>query len=82
MKKYFSIAVTFCILFIVNACTHDPIGTPAAEFMADTVSFQYEILPLIVSNCATTGCHDALSRKKGLNLTNYSNIKNISEYVQ
>jgi len=40
----------------------------------DTVYFQNSILPLVVSSCATTGCHDAVSHKHGVILTDYASI--------
>jgi mono/diheme cytochrome c family protein len=40
----------------------------------DTVYFSNTILPLINSSCATTGCHDAISRRSGLNLTSYNQV--------
>ena len=40
----------------------------------DTVYFQSEILPLIRSNCAMSGCHDAGSKQDGVELTNYDKI--------
>ena len=39
------------------------------------ISFQYEILPLMVSNCATSGCHDAKTRRDGVVLDSYANIR-------
>ncbi len=41
----------------------------------DSICFNTQILPLIVNNCATSGCHDATSRVEGLNLTTYSAIR-------
>jgi len=38
--------------------------------------FTRDILPVIVSRCATTGCHDAITHKEGYNYTTYANIKN------
>lgn len=40
----------------------------------DTVYFRNTILPLVVSSCATTGCHDQASHKDGIILTDYSSI--------
>lgn len=40
----------------------------------DTVYFQNTILPLIISSCATTGCHDNKSHREGVNLSNYASI--------
>lgn len=40
----------------------------------DSTCFNTQILPMIVSNCAMGGCHDAITHQKGYNLTNYLNI--------
>ncbi len=40
----------------------------------DTVYFRNTILPLVVSSCATTGCHDNVSHKEGIILTDYASI--------
>jgi len=47
---------------------------PASTCSPDTVYFASAILPIIVSNCAKSGCHDATSHVEGLNLTTYSAI--------
>lgn len=39
----------------------------------DTVYFQYDVLPVLVSSCATSGCHDAVTKEKGYQLTDYAN---------
>lgn len=52
----------------------DPISTSTCD--PDTVYFQNEILPLVVSSCATTGCHDQESHRDGVVLTDYSSIVN------
>ena len=40
----------------------------------DTVYFNKDILPLVVSTCATSGCHDEDSHRDGVILTDYSSI--------
>jgi hypothetical protein len=40
----------------------------------DTVYFQNTILPLFVSYCARSGCHDVITHAEGLTLNSYSNI--------
>jgi len=40
----------------------------------DTVYFKQKILTLIVSNCAMSGCHDAISQREGVILTDYNHI--------
>lgn len=44
--------------------------------IVERACFARDILPVIVSHCATAGCHDAISHKEGYNLTTYSSIRN------
>ena len=78
-------AVLTFTLFVTTQCQHEPIGnvnnlgggdtTTHTVVQEDTnICFERDILPLFVSNCATSGCHDAISRVEGLNLTTYNNI--------
>jgi uncharacterized membrane protein len=39
----------------------------------DSVYFQYDVLPILVAACARSGCHDAISREDGYQLTDYAN---------
>ncbi len=39
------------------------------------ICFETEVFPLIVSNCAQSGCHDAQTHEEGLNFTTYSGIR-------
>ena len=47
----------------------------------DTVYFQNTILPLLVSNCSVTGCHDVATHKEGVQLTDYASIINTGGIV-
>ncbi|MBB6002824.1 hypothetical protein [Arcicella rosea] len=40
----------------------------------DSVCFNTQILPFFVSNCATSGCHDAKTRADGYEFTSYAKI--------
>ncbi len=72
-------------LMMINACQTDPIfiggdltdpNTQAGSEACPEgiVSFQGEILPLIVSSCAYSGCHDAASAEDDVVLDNYEHI--------
>jgi hypothetical protein len=50
----------------------DPVGVSTCD--PDTIYFQNTILPLVVSSCATTGCHDQSSHREGIILTDYTSI--------
>lgn len=52
-----------------------PAGPAVTSCSPDTVYFQQTILPLITSNCAMSGCHDAISHKEGVILTDYAHIR-------
>lgn len=40
----------------------------------DTIYFEQSILPLIISNCALSGCHDSKTAREGYDYTNYKGI--------
>jgi len=46
-------------------------GTPCDT---NVVYFSKQILPLLVSNCAKSGCHDAITHKEGIVLDNFQNV--------
>jgi len=55
------------------ACPTTIDGTPTPPVAR--ACFTRDILPVIISRCATTGCHDAISHKEGYNYTTYASIK-------
>jgi len=38
------------------------------------ISFQHQVLPLMISGCAYSGCHDAVTVEDGVVLNNYENV--------
>jgi uncharacterized membrane protein len=75
------IGIVALLMLTIWACTTEPLvpagftGENADGTCADgIVSFQYEILPLVTSGCALSGCHDEITREEGVVLTNYTNI--------
>ncbi|MEZ4776700.1 MAG: c-type cytochrome domain-containing protein [Bacteroidia bacterium] len=45
----------------------------------DTVYFERDVLPILISNCAKSGCHDAASASDGVILTNYESVMRTGE---
>lgn len=41
----------------------------------DSVYFEKDVLPILISNCAMSGCHDQASHKEGVILTTYDYVK-------
>ncbi len=80
------IAITGILLFLLLmllSCKHEipqqnltdpPVIGGTQSCSADTVYFQNKVLPLINSSCAMSGCHDAVTKKEGVNLSSYANI--------
>lgn len=80
-KKFrFTALITSVIaLGTIAGCTHQPnvlptptsptTGTPTSD-----ICFERDILPIFVSNCAKSGCHDAATRADGYILTSYATI--------
>ena len=67
-------------MFVFSSCRHDiPLdldGTISQNCDPDTVYFGNTILPLLVSNCAMSGCHDNESHREDIILTDYYSIIN------
>lgn len=51
-------------------------GGGSGQPIDTTVCFQRDILPILRSNCAMSGCHDSQTRREGIDLTSYESMKN------
>ncbi|OWY24271.1 hypothetical protein C7N43_32335 [Sphingobacteriales bacterium UPWRP_1] len=51
-------------------------GTPCQP---GVVYFENDVLPILLSNCAYSGCHNAQSHKEGVILDNYNHVMNTGE---
>jgi len=84
MKKYIIFSVLFAWITIsYTSCKHEVPNLSELESQlpnvsvlcnTDTVYFANTIQPLLISNCAMSGCHDAISHVDGINLTTYSGV--------
>ncbi len=57
----------------------DTIVTPTPNLhpcSPDSVYFNMQILPILTSNCAMSGCHNVQSHEEGVILNNYTNTRN------
>ena len=58
-----------------NSCVHAPYVMPVSQRTGDPgICFESDILPIFVSNCAKSGCHDAQTRAGDYVLDNYQDI--------
>lgn len=58
------------------SCTHDAVIPEEPE-----ISFSQQVLPIIISNCATEGCHDGMSggEEDQDPLRNYAEVMEITK---
>jgi hypothetical protein len=61
--------LTVCPEVTGNGTGNDPYVNPRACFTRD-------ILPVLVSRCASTGCHDAITHKEGYIFASYTTARN------
>lgn len=87
MKKL-AVPFVLLILFVSQACQHksgdvqvvpvtpqQPVDSGQEQEEIDTaLCFERDILPIFISNCAKSGCHDAASRQEGYEFTSYATI--------
>jgi mono/diheme cytochrome c family protein len=54
-----------------------PVQDPGIEDLCEEgiISFQHQVLPIMVSACAYSGCHDAATAEEGIVLDTYENIR-------
>lgn len=77
MKKPIALLLSVsALVFMFLHCRHEPekeiiTGNPCHP---DTVYFNRDVLPLLLSSCAYSGCHDAATALDGVILNNYENV--------
>jgi len=75
--------------FLLPSCKHDPLIPPDPVIpqnpidtgifsgwpcSPDTIYFQNQVLPLLVSKCAQPACHDVASHEEGIVLVDYQRV--------
>jgi len=84
MNRLFAYLILMSVsLLLILSCKH-PYGElpDSATQVGDTstacdpnkIYFQQQVLPILVSNCAMSGCHDDATHKEGVVLTSYSKV--------
>lgn len=83
-KQLMSLGLLVSFFFIIHSCVHDPFldpyslnegefTTPGCVYSGE-VCFESSVLPIFISSCTQSKCHDAATHKEGFVLTNYTNI--------
>jgi hypothetical protein len=84
LKQLGFLGGVFAVIILVDSCIHEPFidpfalngGQPSTPGCVSNgqVCFESSVLPIFLSSCAKSGCHDASTREEGFVLDNYSNI--------
>jgi len=72
-RTFFGTLLLGGVLFstlVVSACKHENLDV----ISGDSICFERDILPIFVSNCAMSGCHDAVTKADHYDLSNYTAI--------
>lgn len=87
-SNYLIVFLSFLLIVFFENCKHETLQAPHVSsqdtikksdtthhvIKPDSVCFSTQIYPLIISNCGMSGCHDAGSHAKGLDVSTYSKI--------
>ncbi len=65
-----------------TSCKHEPLfgdddlpnDSTGILCHPDSVYFKWDVLPILISNCAMSGCHDAATAQDGVILDSYANV--------
>ena len=83
MKKTFLIYSSILILLVFTSyfsqnenvfSKSDTVSSVATDCDSSVVYFRQDVLPLLQSNCAKSGCHNEETRKHGVVLNSYENL--------
>lgn len=84
MKRIFQyIILLIAVVIVIGSCQHEPLADVPDDIdnscSPDTVYFVNDVLPIIQSNCAFSGCHGNGSAQDGVDLSTYDNIINTAD---
>lgn len=75
--KYFSPLIC---LILFSCVYHDTAPQPSPGYVCDSlVSWENDILPIMINACATSGCHDGISRR---DWSDYNEVKRYAESIK
>jgi hypothetical protein len=66
-------AISLLLIVLFSSCRHDAELPPIIAGVGDSICFDKQVLPIILSNCAMSGCHDGNGEKFAL--MNYEEVR-------
>ena len=77
MKKIKLLLLTGCISLFMYSCTTTEI--PITQDPTNIITYNKDVRTIINNSCATSACHDNTAPAAGLQLTNYTLVKNAAQ---
>src|SRR5688500_520884 len=74
----------FCSIFILGGCYYDKedLLYPGSITDCSTVNARFvDVQPIMMSKCATNGCHNTAAAAGGVVLETYSQVSNIKDRI-
>lgn len=69
---------TWVLVLVLGSCVHESLAPPdlrpdyvSSPCSSDSSYFVRDVLPILQSNCAMSGCHDAATKAEGVRLDHY-----------
>lgn len=69
-QSFVKFSIFICLFFLVSLTQQSCVY----EVQTPNVCFQEDILPIFVSKCALSACHDPVTKKEGYDFSNYEGI--------
>lgn len=84
--SWFHASASFLLLLWGWGCRHESLAPPdlspdyvSSPCTVDSSYFVRDVLPVLQSNCAVTGCHDAATQEDGVRLDHYRAVVETGE---
>lgn len=85
LRSSFPLVLTFILTsMLFMQCKHEPdfiVEPEPKPCDPDSVYFENEVLPILQSSCALSGCHDVASAQEGIVLNSYETLMNSNVIV-
>lgn len=70
------------LILTYHSCKHESLAPKSSQICSsDSVYYVNQIEPFLKTNCAFSGCHDAITQEDGVNLSSYYSFANDKDLV-
>jgi hypothetical protein len=77
-RKTLLLTLVFGLAITTTDCKHEPFAPIGST---SEICFERDVQPILISNCAYSGCHSASSRQEGVDLSSYESAIKTGDVV-